>query len=231
MCFKAILYATEPWLKNIYDDNPLSPKQFPLMKMLNYNFIFYPTVMLLFIISAAFKPGEGLNKIPVNSEPAICWDEQRKLDWSDFKATRKPTGKIAAAISTCGFGFEATEENHRLVSLEVFVKFYPEKSWKNPAHQTEAVLAHEQLHFDITELMGRKFFQEILDMKQKGKLSRRNIKKVYERIEKEHGELQVLYDKQTNHSLNTKLQSWWDQYLASQLIKTASFSNYHKLPI
>jgi hypothetical protein len=220
-----------PRLKNIFDHHPLSTKQFPLKKLINYNFIIYPSVMLLFVLCASFKPGEGVNNIPGNSELAICWDEQRKLDWNDFKAPRKPSGKIAAAISTCGFGFEAKEENHRLVSLEVFVKFYPEKSWKNPAHQTEAVLAHEQLHFDITELMGRKFYQEILNMKQKGKLNQRNIKKVYERIEKEHGELQALYDKQTNHSLNTKLQSWWDQYLASELIKTASFSNYHKLPI
>jgi len=200
-----------------------------LKKIINYNFIIYPSVILLLIIFAAFKPGEGLNKIPVNSELAICWDEQRKLDWNDFKAPRKPSGKIAAAISTCGFGFEAKEENHQLVLLEVFVKFYPEKSWKNPEHQTEAVLAHEQLHFDITELMGRRFYQEILNMRQKRKLNQRNIKKVYERIEKEHGEMQNLYDKQTRHSLNIKLQSWWANYISSELKKTSTFSDYHEL--
>ncbi|MFA5417369.1 MAG: DUF922 domain-containing protein [Bacteroidales bacterium] len=186
-------------------------------------------VLFLFLLFTGFGPDLSLEGKSENSEQTIQWNEQRKLDWRDFKATKKPTGKVAAAISTCGFGFEATEENHRLVGLKIYVKFYPEKSWKNPAHQTEAVLAHEQIHFNITELMGRRLYQEILEMKRKGKLNQRNIKKSYDRLEKEHGEMQNLYDKQTRHGLNTKLQSWWAGYISSELEKTTAFSEYHEL--
>jgi hypothetical protein len=162
----------------------------------------------------------------MNGEPVIQWDFQRKLIWSDFRAKHKPPGKVPAALSTCGFGFEATEENRKLVSVAVHVTFYQDKSWKNPEHQTESVLAHEQLHFDITELMGRKFHQEIIALHSKGKLSRRTLEKAYDRMSKEHSELQELYDKQTNHSLNAKMQVWWSDYIASQILKTSPYSGY-----
>jgi hypothetical protein len=186
-------------------------------------------VLFLFLLFTGFRPDSSHEGKSENSEQTIQWNEQRKLDWRDFRATKKPNGKVAAAISTCGFGFEATEENRRLVELQIYVQFYPEKSWKNPEHQTEAVLAHEQIHFDITELMGRRLYQEILEMKQKGKLNQRIIKKTYDRLEKEHGEMQNLYDKQTRHSLNIKLQSWWANCISSELIKSAAFSDYHQL--
>jgi len=162
----------------------------------------------------------------MNIEPVIHWDSQRKLIWSDFRAKNKPPGKVPAALSTCGFGFEATEENRKIVSVAVHVTFYQDKSWKNPEHQTESVLAHEQLHFDITELMGRKFHQEIMTLNNKGKLTQRTLKKTYDRMSKEHSELQQLYDKQTKHSLNTKMQVWWSDYIASQIHKTAHNSSY-----
>lgn len=183
-------------------------------------FLLFGGVALSFVIlSSGFAP--------IASDPAIFWNNQRKLTWNDFQARQKPTGRVlTAAVSTCGFGFEAKEENHQLVSVAVSVKFYPEKSWKNPAHQTENVLAHEQIHFDITELMGRKLHKEILQLKAKGKINQRVLKKLYDRISKEHGELQDLYDKQTDHSLNVRLQAWWAQSIESQLVNTSGFSNY-----
>lgn len=185
-------------------------------------------MLFLFLLSGGntFGTTNSLYPESMNSEPVVEWEPQRKLTWSDFQAKRKPAGKIPAALSTCGFGFEATEENHHIVSVSIHVTFYQDKSWKNPEHQTETVLAHEQLHFDITELMGRKFYEEIAHLHQKGKLSQRTLKKTYDRISKEHSQLQELYDKQTNHSLNAKMQGWWADYITAQIQKTNPFSAY-----
>jgi len=192
--------------------------------------IWYVSFLVLLSLNS-FARIDGTIPESLSSEPLVEWNPERKLVWSDFRATRKPPGKVPAALSTCGFGFEATEENHRVVSVEIHVTFYQDKSWKNPQHQTDDVLSHEQIHFDITELMGRNFHKEILSLKAKGKLSQRTLKKIYDRISKEHSQLQQLYDKQTNHSLNTKMQDWWAQYISSEIEKTEAFSGYHLIDL
>lgn len=199
---------------------------------ISMSFSFWRPVMLLIflfnvftgVLFAAILPDD-----PPGVEDVILWQADRKIDWSDFRAHRKPPGRMSAALSVCGIGFEGVEENRRLVSVKIAVKFYPEKSWKHPDHLTPEVLAHEQLHFDITELMGRRFHEEIKELNKKGKLNARSLEKAYDKISKQHAEMQQLYDKQTNHSLNARLQEWWSAYVSSELEKTSELSGYHDI--
>ena len=192
-----------------------------------------PAIILVFILHVftGALSATTLSDDPPGIEDVILWQADRKIVWSDFRAHRKPPGKMSAALSVCGIGFEGIEENSQLVSVKIWVKFYPEKSWKHPDHLTPEVLAHEQLHFDITELMGRRFHEEIKELKKKGKLNARSLEKIYNKISDQHAEMQKLYDKQTNHSLNIRLQEWWSAYVGSELEKTIGLSNYQKIQL
>jgi len=78
--------------------------------------IWYVSFLVLLSLNS-FARIDGTIPESLSSEPLVEWNPERKLVWSDFRATRKPPGKVPAALSTCGFGFEATEENHRVVSV------------------------------------------------------------------------------------------------------------------
>ncbi len=184
-------------------------------------------LILQFVAIGAGLQHVFLFKNAPSSEEVIFWNVDRKISWDDFRTKQKPPGKMPAALSVCGIGFEGVEENGEMISVKIAVKFYPEKSWKHPDHLTNEVLAHEQLHFDITELMGRRFHQEILTLKKRGKLNQRTLTKAYDKISKQHAEMQALYDKQTNHSLNLRLQEWWSNYVAAELLNSSELSDYH----
>jgi hypothetical protein len=116
----------------------------------------------------------------------IFWDDQNKLNWSDFKA--KPTiGSRSNASTSSGFNISKitpkrsaepyppgypTPCKYRgkdstnfeaLVSLDISreglgVKAYmePKNSWVKPNSKSNALLEHEQGHFDISHVIAYK---------------------------------------------------------------------------
>ena len=95
----------------------------------------------------------------------ICWQEGRRLQWSDFCAKTVPKSSFynsdkMGAISSVGVSIEVITENGRR-TYRVDCVFVSDSSWvNNKAIKTNEgrtkVLIHEQLHFDIAELKARK---------------------------------------------------------------------------
>src|SRR5690349_8815741 len=89
----------------------------------------------------------------------IRWQESRKLTFDDFKGDiPRVTPWAASTSSEIHFGYETT--NGLLTHVVVYASFNPEKSWIKK--RLPAVLSHEQLHFDITEIFTRKFYHEVM---------------------------------------------------------------------
>lgn len=107
-----------------------------------------------------------LTLCPAPGPAVVCWREGRKLTWGDFQAKQLPN--VSAVDTSLGCAIlanTATEAvvydrtiNGAYIKTVVRVEFYPDSSWVSPAknYDRAAALAHEQLHFDITELTGRK---------------------------------------------------------------------------
>jgi hypothetical protein len=117
--------------------------------------------LLLLCFASGARPQQGAG-------PAIvCWQENRKLTWADFQAEALPEGSevdtaygvsVGAVTEANAVVYELKTEAGKRAGVFVRVEFDPQKSWVNKHRHFDhsAVLAHEQLHFDIAELTGRK---------------------------------------------------------------------------
>ena len=102
------------------------------------------------------------------------------------------------------------------LDFEVNAYFYPNESWYRPKLCNENTLAHEQLHFDITEIFARK----MRDKLQRTSFSddvKAEVRKIYNDILKELQEYQERYDWETNFSRNREKQAEWNQKIAETL--------------
>ena len=151
---------------------------------------------------------------------AIPWDASRKLRWEDFKGKPFKTA-WAAATTASGISYSYTgqerAEGYEL-QFEVGAYFYPEKSWYQPKLCDEAILRHEQLHFDISELYARKFRNE-LKKAHFTKNVKAEVRAIYNAILDELHKLQSQYDYETNYSRDPGNQLAWEKKLAKALME------------
>lgn len=159
--------------------------------------------------------------------PAIEWSSIAKLDWSDFKAKKQTTYGFAAATSTCGFVLESETRNGKTIHF-ISVRFYCDESWYNSNVKIPEILAHEQLHFDICEIFGRKLYKEILKLKRAGALDTQKTETIYYNMLKAYNDYQDLYDLETDHSTNETLQEEWNKKVKQELISLNAYSDYHE---
>lgn len=155
------------------------------------------------------------------SEPSISWNEKYRLSWKDFRG-QPDNGSEVAAITASGITYElgARITGHKVeVDCKVSAHFYPEKSWYKKALADSIILAHEQLHFDITELHARKFRKAI----EKARFTE-NVKEemrgIYDNINRELDAYQYRYDTATDYSRNPEKQQEWGKKIARELKKS-----------
>lgn len=159
------------------------------------------------------------------SDIQLVWNENYRLQWSDFKA--QPEEHVdAVAITASGLSskFSARTTSTRLVdySSDVVAHFYPGKSWYKPTKVNEIVLAHEQLHFDITELHARKLRKRIseydftVDIK-----SEMNV--LVDTANEDLEKMQEIYDSETNYSMDVESQKKWQLYIRGELKRFSSY--------
>lgn len=162
-----------------------------------------------------------------NTEPIITWSDSYKLTWDDFKDEPKENS-TAAAITASGITFEYSikQSVFRVVSFKtkVLACFYPEKSWYKPQLANAHILAHEQLHYDITELYARKFRQQLSRLKP-SKTLKSELNALKEYINKQLENRQHEYDTQTNYSSNSEVQEQWQELMKNELKKLAAFKS------
>ena len=102
--------------------------------------------------------------------------------------------------------------------------FYPDKSWYNKSVADAYILAHEQLHFDITELHVRKFRKQISQLKVSNAL-KSILDRLHQNINTELSIMQNLYDKESNNSINREQQAKWSRYVQNELKALEAFKS------
>jgi predicted secreted Zn-dependent protease len=88
-----------------------------------------------------------------------------------------------------------------------------------PGAEDDALLRHEQTHFDLTELAARRLRKHLAELRDPciDTATPREI----DRVIAEHGQQweqeQKLYDRQTGHGTNAARQQFWDRQTREQL--------------
>ncbi|MGK0495038.1 MAG: hypothetical protein ACJAU2_001421 [Maribacter sp.] len=149
----------------------------------------------------------------------ITWSANTRLSWDDFRGGI-PINNRAAAITASGityrFSTSGTKEN-MVVHFKIDTFFYPTKSWYRPQLCDEAILGHEQLHFDISELYARKMKRRLDDeLLTYGNVNAK-VKSIYREINIELDDFQNLYDAETNFSRDLDKQEEWELKIAQAL--------------
>jgi len=179
-------------------------------------------IRFIFIIFIIFLTACSGGKHSYRSqEPAsIQWNPLRKLTWSDYKGTpyRDQDTNIAARTN-CRFGIKING-----LKVDVISEFIPERSNVRPGKETAALLAHEQLHFDLCEVYARLLRKEL----RRSPLTTANIEAVsrdaFLKYYDAYKERQIIYDSETHHGLNQEKQNLWNTQVATALTDLVAYA-------
>ena len=175
---------------------------------------------LLFISSALF-----LKNANTQVGDQLYWNKTRKLTWSDFKGTPSDSS-IFSAVSSIKLKFNYKIIKKR-ISVQLFSLFEKSESWYRDTNNY--ALNHEQIHFDIGELVIRMMRKQIDSLsKEKEKLSAKAIETIFNSYSNKLKEMQELYDEETNHSINLGAQIRWDEMIYDELEKLKEFEDPYR---
>lgn len=153
----------------------------------------------------------------VKSKPEVLpktWNTNTKLCWADFQ---QPVDlKInKQALTTCDLkvsvDYDGTNFNPIIQAL-----FIPNLSWSKSS-DSEALLAHEQLHFDITELHARKLRLLFSKLKNPQNLKNEDFQKIINNAFQDWQQMEEDYDRSTNHGLIVVNQKIWETTIAKAI--------------
>lgn len=158
----------------------------------------------------------------VESEDMIPWENDKRLVWDDFLCEPKVgTDAVASTSTSLGIAYQITDG---ALKYHITCYFNKEKSWG--LMKTDYILAHEQGHFDITEIFARRLNEALQNYQFNKKTFKRDIGQIYQAIVSQKEDYQRTYDAETDHSRNRKVQYDWLEKIDSLLAETKPFSSY-----
>ena len=159
----------------------------------------------------------SLSLIGQRTKTTVAWSETDKLLWSDFNGkVNRSAGPAALTNVVMGYEFETLGFNHFRFKLNM--TFQRKDSWVKKDKQSDYLLAHEQLHFDIHELFARKFMKYALEQRVFATADfSKDLKRIFNRTFRELKKMQEDYDHETDHSRNREAQARWEKKVAELL--------------
>lgn len=157
----------------------------------------------------------------------IQWDQDRPLTWSDFKGKPSPSNDFKASTNSgmsISWSLSKRGNKEALKDYEVKANFYPNSSWKREnITRKEYILAHEQLHFDISELHARKL-RKALSEYEGGKNLQKELTAIYRKYEKERSNMQNALDVESDHSRIEQEELKWRDFVQKELQKYSKYA-------
>jgi hypothetical protein len=151
-----------------------------------------------------------------NEDAQFPWSNDRKLTWADFKG--KPDKlNSASALTYSDIKIGASFIDGK-VAVTVQNYFDANLSWSK--NKTSAsLLAHEQVHFDITEIYTRKIRNKLNSIASEETIRNGTMNKESTILLKEWRAFQKKYDDETNHGIIADKQKEWEQKVVLLLKK------------
>ena len=154
----------------------------------------------------------------------IEWNEDRPLIWKDYqmrtdRGDERSFYALTSVIHSVRGGIEGGSPE-----FEVYVLFVKKDSWTTTDTHTQ-LLAHEQLHFDLAELYGRKLRATIAYLAQQGVQDLSKYKKRISRLLDEFKSKSMAYDDETDHGKEIRQQEIWTSYVEHELQRLKSYKS------
>jgi hypothetical protein len=157
----------------------------------------------------------------VCAQEPIEWSPGRRLTKADFQG-RAPGGTLNAALSWINIDASWECDRASLVA-SVRAAFDPSRSWwrstRGRMELDAQLLEHEQLHFDLAEVVARQIRKRLDEFKnacvEPG--GTEPIHDMVSRADQELQEEQQRYDRETSHGMNARAQEQWKRRIKALL--------------
>lgn len=182
---------------------PLSKKMFIMKNRINSWYVLLGAVLIIFSGSSSDKAD------------MIYWSEDYRLSWDDFEGIPAYNFKSISALTSSGIvHYKGCKDGK--ITYKVQSYFEKNESWVKEEARTKHHLAHEQIHFDITELYARRLRKGL--QKKSFKCGQEQDFEEYVRpfIEAWQAE-QAAYDHTSKHSIAKSVQKEWFYKIATEL--------------
>jgi hypothetical protein len=143
----------------------------------------------------------------ISSDPnTFAWTKDRKLVWVDFSG-KPDKSNPAAALTYTDIKINASLNND-VINISVENVFNKNLSWSKNKNSA-SLLAHEQLHFDITEVYTRKIRLKMNEIATVQTMQNGTLNKESSKLLKEWKQFQNQYDEETKHGILVDKQQEW----------------------
>jgi hypothetical protein len=156
-----------------------------------------------------------VSAVSYGQENFLSWNESKRLEWNDFSGQTNDSSKFDAEVFAevrYRYNFKNPDDFH----FDVVANFNKNISWSRKQHQSQDLLKHEQLHFDIAEVYARKM-KEMFDNYRYTENFSEEIVLLFNEKKLEYHAMQKQYDEETDHSLNKEKQTEWEVYVREEL--------------
>jgi hypothetical protein len=172
----------------------------------------------------------------------IHWDTRRPLSWSDFRGPVDAAAdgqQVAMTAASLRWNYEYALE-HGENACEYWIQrvaseavFNPDDSWARPGYLTDAILRHEQSHFDLTEIFRRELDARTVTLvgqrrdcagstlEQATRAAERGaaaaVQSIFDDVWADYVATQSLYDGRTQHGTLAAAQADWNRAISDAL--------------
>ena len=153
----------------------------------------------------------------------IEWSEDRKLTWNDFMADTPRVASASALASTAiriDWGYYSDS-----LRYHIHCRFDRDSSWAKV--KNDYILAHEQGHFDLTEIYARRLNRALKQYHADEKNFRVGVNDIYQEMMRQYSEGQDRYDHETNFSRNHSEEQNWLAKITLELDLLKGHADYH----
>lgn len=149
------------------------------------------------------------------SDSVLEWQPKSKIKWSDFKQREKSLYNSSVTNLNTDIVLNAEPLPSQKYKLIITAYFFPYKSLATP-NQSSALLLHEQVNFNITELIARKMRASIRDIE----IDNNNLNDLIWKIVTLKKELKTLiakHGRETSYGKQNVRQAEWQKKVEAQL--------------
>lgn len=170
-------------------------------------------LLLIFFTLSAF--------MPVGGEGMIAWQDGAMLSWDMFRGAAEKDNPHHAQTHCM---LDASVKNiDNSIYIEVRAYFLPSRSWTR-VRDDRALLLHEQLHFDITELHARILRKRLVDAFRQDRDLALIFEQSFDEVNAALQKMQDEYDRESHHGTRAKLQRLWQRKIEASLREYEAFS-------
>jgi cell division inhibitor SulA len=188
------------------------------------------SVLLHVLLASTFY----LPERPQPKQQLLCWQAGRKLRWEDFQApanvlpTNDPFFWTSAASCAPVLQVIGTKDATGRNNFFVTAALDKSRSWVRASAlaRSDLVLAHEQVHFDICELIARQLRQRIAQVYLAGgDVFTLAFRQELQLMMAEQATLNTRYDHETAHGLLRDQQQHWQEQIKRSLTQVAAYAS------